>query len=61
MPFRLMKEISVPNLRLVRWLILIGVVLIIVILAEAADTVLRTQARPSSSHSPGTWRPRMVP
>jgi cytochrome c peroxidase len=45
MPFRLMKEISVPNLRLVRWLILIGVVLTIVILAEAADTVLRTQAQ----------------
>jgi len=35
----------VPNLRLVRWLILIAVVLIVVILAEAADTVLRTQAQ----------------
>lgn len=33
-----------PNLRLVRWLILVGVVLI-VILAEAADTGLRTQAK----------------
>jgi cytochrome c peroxidase len=35
----------VPNLRLVPWLILVGVVLVVVIIGEAADTGLRTQAQ----------------